>query len=96
MGPLLFRDSEAQDRLAFREDAAGRITHAFLDSVPMIAFERLGVLDGKPLNYTLLGATLLLSSRASPAGQWRCGPGASGLRTRRCARRVCSYGSPAA
>ena len=26
----------------------------------MIAFERLAVLDGKPLNYTLLGATLLL------------------------------------
>ncbi len=39
--PLLFSQVDGQEKLAFREDANGRIAHLFVGSVPPIALEKL-------------------------------------------------------
>jgi CubicO group peptidase (beta-lactamase class C family) len=39
--PLLFREVDGQDKLAFRQDDQGRTTHLFLGDLPPIAFEKL-------------------------------------------------------
>src|SRR5690606_1784866 len=38
--PLYFRRTDGQVALAFREDDRGRITHAFIDVAPQMAFEK--------------------------------------------------------
>lgn len=39
--PLYFRRTDGQVALAFREDDRGRITHAFIDVAPQMAFEKM-------------------------------------------------------
>ena len=39
--PLVFSQVDGQEKLAFREDASGRIAHLFVGGVPPIALERL-------------------------------------------------------
>ena len=41
VAPLTFRVEDGYDRIIFREDESGRITHMFLAEVPIIAFDRL-------------------------------------------------------
>jgi CubicO group peptidase (beta-lactamase class C family) len=52
---LLFRDVVSGEPLAFRADAGGHITHAFLGMVPMEAFERRGGLGSPQLHLFVLG-----------------------------------------
>lgn len=59
-GPVAFREVHGLRTLAFREDAQGRITHLFLGDLPVIAFERVGVLDLLPLQLGLTIVTMIM------------------------------------
>ncbi len=54
-GPGFFEEEDGTDALSFREDDSGRVTHAFLGSVPMMAMERVGGLQSPGLHLTILG-----------------------------------------
>jgi CubicO group peptidase (beta-lactamase class C family) len=56
---LLFREMDGEDAIAFREED-GDITHAFLGSVPIMAFERLDWYERPLLQGALAGLTLLV------------------------------------
>ena len=56
---LLFREIDGDDAIAFREED-GEITHAFLGSVPVIAFERLEWYERPLLQGALAALTLLV------------------------------------
>ena len=61
LGPvdsLLFRDITSGEPVAFRADARGHITHAFIGLVPMEAFERRGGLGAPQLHLIVLGLRL--------------------------------------
>jgi CubicO group peptidase (beta-lactamase class C family) len=58
VGSGLFEEVDGTDRLSFREDGAGRVTHAFLGSVPIMTFERVGTLQSPGFHLTLLGLAL--------------------------------------
>ncbi len=57
-GRLSFRQIDGDERLVFRQDEEGRISHLFLDSFPPIAFVRLGALETPALHWGVLAASL--------------------------------------
>ncbi len=58
IGPLVYRAVDGQERLAFKRDASGRL-YASID-FPFMIFQRVGWLQGKPFNYFVLGASVLV------------------------------------
>jgi CubicO group peptidase (beta-lactamase class C family) len=58
--PLLFREVGGDGVLAFRQDAAGTVTHVFINQAPPFVFERVSGMDLPGPNYSLLGAVLIL------------------------------------
>ncbi len=61
---LLFQEVDGQDRIAFREDDQGRITHLFLNAVPAIALEKLKWYESPEFHLPLLGGCALLFASA--------------------------------
>lgn len=58
--PLVFRELDGDDTLAFREDGAGRITHLFFGSVPVSGFERLAQRETPPVQVGVFAVSALL------------------------------------
>lgn len=58
--PLLYREALGHGLLAFREDADGEVTHAFLGVAPMMALERVPWNESAILHRILLGLTVLV------------------------------------
>ena len=61
--PLLFRPADppdAPERLAFREDARGQVTHLFLENRPVEAYERVPWYDTRAVALGLFAACALL------------------------------------
>jgi hypothetical protein len=58
--PLLFREEDGSDLLAFRADGQGRATHAFSSLDPTSAFEKLAWYESPLLHFPLLGISYLL------------------------------------
>ena len=58
--PLIFRELDGQDSLAFREDSAGQITHLFHSAGPSVAYERLPLSETPVFSVTLLVICLVL------------------------------------
>lgn len=59
VAPLTFAEKFGDGRLVFRENADGGITHFFLGSVPVVAFERIP-LSESPMLHTVLGVAALI------------------------------------
>jgi hypothetical protein len=59
-GQDLFRQVDGNERIAFQRDARGRVTHFFIDSVPMMAMERLAWYQAPWFHQTLLAVALLV------------------------------------
>jgi len=57
---LLFRDVLSGESVAFRADPSGRITHAFIGSVPMEVFERRGGIGAPRLHLFILGLGMVV------------------------------------
>jgi len=57
---LLFRDTNSGLRIAFRADADGEITHAFLDAVPMMVLDRASGMSKPSTHQLLLGGGFLM------------------------------------
>ncbi len=77
----LFRpiqDPASPERVAFREDAAGHITHLFLENHPMAAYERVPWYETSPFTYGLLAVCAALFAQAVLVGLLHRGP-ATGL-----------------
>jgi len=70
--PLVFRNVANQDRLYFRADAAGNITHMLAENNPTTAYVKLPWYAGMPFQAVLLGASLalLVSMLFLPLGLW--------------------------
>ena len=62
--PLVFSEVDGQEKLVFREDPNGRITHLFVGSFPSVPLERLAWYQTPTFALALLGAcgVLLLSA----------------------------------
>lgn len=60
IGPLLYREELGQELIAFEEDDGGRVTHAFMAALPMMAFERLSWYESPALHRFLLGVSLVV------------------------------------
>ena len=60
VGPLLYRQRDGQDRVAFRRDASGNLVLSI--DFPFFVFQRASVLDTKPFNMFIFigGASVLL------------------------------------
>jgi CubicO group peptidase (beta-lactamase class C family) len=58
--PLLFQREGSEERIAFREDAAGRITHLFARGHTPGAFDRAAWYQNPAFHQVLLGACLLV------------------------------------
>jgi hypothetical protein len=58
VGGGLYREVDGPMELAFREDESGRVTHAFLSLVPIMALERVGTLSSPALHLTLLAIAI--------------------------------------
>lgn len=59
-GPDLFREVDGNERLAFRRDDAGNVTHLFMSSAPMLGMERLAWYQSPLLHQVLLGVAILM------------------------------------
>ena len=59
--PLLFREARKSNTLAFGEDDEGRITHAFVSEIPVVAFERAPVTETPAFVGATLGGGLMLT-----------------------------------
>jgi CubicO group peptidase (beta-lactamase class C family) len=73
VGENLFVERRDGNRLSFREDDAGSITHAFLANAPMMAMERVGGLSDPALHTALLGLAAVvfaLTVLALPVRAW--------------------------
>ncbi len=57
---LLFRDATTDNVLAFQADAGGKVTHAFLAAVPMMALDKQGAAASPRLHQILLGLGLVV------------------------------------
>ena len=55
VGPLLYREALGQELVAFEADSSGRVQHAFLSSVPMMAFDRVPWYASPRLHLFILG-----------------------------------------
>ena len=63
VGPNEFRARDDYDRLAFREDADGDVTHMFMGPAQIVAFEKIGWWEAFPFQVALLiGCTVLFLS----------------------------------
>ncbi len=60
VSPLVFREEMGHDRLVFREDADGNITHLFLSGLPIIAFDRLSAYETPRTHAVLAVSSALL------------------------------------
>lgn len=56
IAPLVYREVDGQDKLAFKRDEGGRLQLAI--DYPFMVFDRVGLLQNKSLNYAVLGASL--------------------------------------
>lgn len=56
ISPLVFRDVNGQDLLAFKKDANGRLFFAM--DWPFMTFQRVGLIQSKTFNYIVLGASV--------------------------------------
>ena len=54
---LTFRHTNSSDRMVFKENRAGDITHLFKKEVPIIAFEKVPFISSQKLHFTLFGVT---------------------------------------
>ena len=68
VGPLTFDERYGDRTLVFREGEDGRITHFFLASVPIVAFERVPWREGVFLNAAILAFCLLMITGTVAAG----------------------------
>jgi len=59
VAPLTFAEKFGDGRLVFRENEAGEITHFFVGSLPIVAFERMPASEG-PILHAVLGITTLI------------------------------------
>lgn len=78
MEPLLFRPAEdpaSPERVAFREDAQGHITHLFLENRPTAAYERVPWYETAPITYGLLAVCAVLFGLAVLGGLLHRSPG---------------------
>jgi CubicO group peptidase (beta-lactamase class C family) len=60
MEPLVFREVGGQDKVVFREDSKGRITHAFFNQIPIMACVKLAWHKTPGLHYGLLAICMIL------------------------------------
>jgi hypothetical protein len=58
--PLLFEQVGGQDKLVFREDAQGNISHAFLNSITFMGLEKLAWYQVPMFFYSILAVCLLM------------------------------------
>jgi CubicO group peptidase (beta-lactamase class C family) len=58
--PLHYREALGHQRLTFREDDDGRVTHGFLSLAPMMALERVPWHESSRLHQVLLGLAVLV------------------------------------
>jgi hypothetical protein len=65
-GPLVFRNVDGDERIAFLRGSDGRVTHLALD-FPAIALERLGLLETPRAQYLIIGGSLFLLVTAAVA-----------------------------
>ncbi|MEP7383909.1 MAG: serine hydrolase domain-containing protein [Gemmatimonadota bacterium] len=56
----LFRDVDSGARVAFSADASGKITHGYIDAVPMMAMDKVSALRAPSLHQLILGGGLLM------------------------------------
>jgi hypothetical protein len=59
VGPLLYRKERGAELVAFRTDGAGRATHGFVGSVPVVAMERVPWHQSARLHWLILGAAVI-------------------------------------
>ncbi len=58
--PLVFQQLDGGDKIVFKADSSGRITHAFLDGIPYMALEKLAWYQTPTFHYLLLAFCVLL------------------------------------
>lgn len=58
--PLLFRERNGQEVIAFREEGKGHITHFFRGNLPMVAFAKMRWFETPQFHYSILASTGLL------------------------------------
>ena len=58
--PLLFREKDGPDYLAFRENAYGKVTDMFLQNPPVIAFEKVGFWGSRNTHLVIFGGSILV------------------------------------
>ena len=58
--PLVFREAGGQDKVVFREDRKGRITHAFFNQMPILAGVKLAWYKTPGFHYSLLAICMIL------------------------------------
>jgi hypothetical protein len=58
--PFVFQEINGQNRVVFREDEDGHITHLFIGSLPYFAAIKLSWYETPMVHYTILGIILLL------------------------------------
>jgi CubicO group peptidase (beta-lactamase class C family) len=58
--PLVFQQLDGRDKIVFKADANGRVTHAFFDGMPFFALEKLAWYQTPTFHYLLLAFSVLL------------------------------------
>jgi hypothetical protein len=58
--PLVFREVGGQDKVVFRENSKGRITHAFFNQIPILAGVKLAWYKTPGFHYSLLAICMIL------------------------------------
>ncbi len=56
----LFRDVDSGARVAFSADASGKVTHGYLDAMPMMVMDKVSPLQAPSLHQVILGGGLLM------------------------------------
>jgi CubicO group peptidase (beta-lactamase class C family) len=82
VSPLVFRDADGDDRIAFLKGPDGRASHLVVD-FPAIAFARVGRLETAVVQYSLIGSSLFLlftAIIALPILAWRGWRARAGLK----------------
>ncbi len=60
VGPLLYRDATGRELVAFQSDGSGRITHAFIGSMPYLGLDRLPWNRSPRLHRFVLGLAIIV------------------------------------
>ncbi|MEX0678594.1 MAG: serine hydrolase domain-containing protein [Pirellulales bacterium] len=68
--PLLFREVDGWETIAFRQDAQGHITHLFVGKLPIVAFEKLAFGETPMFAMLLVGACALVFLSAVIGWPW--------------------------